>query len=260
MESYNELPGIHSHISKIAAQPTSADDLHKIISYAGIDCRVRLFAILAATLPSFLLKSEITLLIMAVFVVVWLCVLRQIRTAIIFTVIYAAFYLLQRINVTDMAIGSILMVLSIFRRFMLTAFIAMPLGKAPTGVLISSLSKMHVPRQVTIALAVMFRFMPTVAEEYNAIRSSQKFRGIGISGWGLLRHPVRSYETILVPLLIRTTKIADELSASAILRGASVEGEVSSFRTVRLTHADCICLIIIAILSAGLLALDLLWR
>lgn len=254
MKDHDAIPGVHSHLHRQnRAQPEEAVSLP---SSAGLDCRVQLAAILAATLPAFLLKTERSLVLLAVFVLLWLLGLRRIKSGITFAVLFGLLTLAVTSVTTNLAIGSMLVVANIFRRMMIPAFVAMPLSKAPTGVLIASLGKLKIPRQVTIALAVMFRFMPTVAEEYHAIRTSQKFRGIGVTAWGLLRHPARSYETILVPLLIRTARIADELSASAILRGASTEGSVTSFRPVRFRQRDFVSLAVVAAFAVGLFVLD----
>lgn len=254
MKIHDAIPGVHSHLRRLnSTQPEEAVSLS---SMSGLDCRVQLAAILGATLSAFLLKTQMSLVMLAVFVLLWLLSLRRIKSGITFAVLFGLLTLTVSTVTTNLAIGSILVVANIFRRMMIPAFVAMPLSKAPTGVLIASLGRLKIPRQVTIALAVMFRFMPTVAEEYHSIRTSQKFRGIGVNAWGLFRYPARSYETILVPLLIRTTRIADELSASAILRGASTERAVTSFRPVLFRRGDFVCLAVVAVVTVGIFVLD----
>ena len=56
------------------------------------------------------------------------------------------------------------------------------LAGEPTGSLMAALQKLHLPKAAGIGTAVVLRFFPTIAGEYRAIRSSQRFRGIGVGG------------------------------------------------------------------------------
>lgn len=259
MERYNKVPGLYSHIQRKPEADAMPEDF--ILAHpAGLDCRVRLAAIAAAALCAFILRSEWTLGAAALCCAVWLLALGRPKAALGFCAGYALLLYLQVAIPPGHALGALAMLASIVRRMMMPAFVAMPLAKAPTGVLLASLSKLRLPRPATVSLAVVFRFMPTVAGEYRAIRMAQKFRGIGVSAWSLLAHPARSYETILVPLLIRTTRIADELSASAMLRGAADAGKVTSFRPVRFGGRDAAVLVALILVAAALLAIDFWMR
>ena len=82
---------------------------------------------------------------------------------------------------------------------------------------IAAMERMRVPRQVVIPFAVMFRFFPTVLEESRAISDAMRMRGIG--GIRLLKSPLTMLEYRLVPMMMTTVKIGEELSASALTRG-----------------------------------------
>ena len=47
---------------------------------------------------------------------------------------------------------------------------------------ISAMERMHVTEKITIPLSVIFRFFPTISEEYKAIRDAMKMRGICAGG------------------------------------------------------------------------------
>lgn len=81
------------------------------------------------------------------------------------------------------------------------------------GELLASLQKLRVPTAVTIPLAVVFRFLPTIAQESGKIKDSMYLRGIRPS------NPIAYMEYRMVPLLISVTKIGDELSAAALTKG-----------------------------------------
>lgn len=79
----------------------------------------------------------------------------------------------------------------------------------------ASMERMHVTEKLTIPLSVMFRFFPTVGEEYASIKDAMEMRGILFGG----KHPFKILEYRMVPLLSSCVKIADELSAAALTRG-----------------------------------------
>ena len=80
---------------------------------------------------------------------------------------------------------------------------------------IASMEKLHLPRYITIPMSVMFRFFPTVAEEWNAIGDAMKMRGIWLGGGKA--GAILEYR--LVPMMICSVKIGEELSAAALTRG-----------------------------------------
>ena len=78
-----------------------------------------------------------------------------------------------------------------------------------------AMKRMRVPQGLSIPLSVVFRFFPTVAEEYAAISDAMRMRGIRFGG----KKPGKMIEYRLVPLLVCCVKIGDELSATALTRG-----------------------------------------
>ncbi len=80
---------------------------------------------------------------------------------------------------------------------------------------IAAMEKMHVPSLITIPLSVMFRFFPTIAEENSAIMDAMRMRQITGTHQGLIKRV--EYE--LVPVMMSTVRIADELSQAALTKG-----------------------------------------
>ncbi len=80
---------------------------------------------------------------------------------------------------------------------------------------IAAMHSMHVPQQITIPMSVMFRFFPTVLEEFASINTAMKMRDIRIGG----RKAGKLIEYRLVPLMVCSVNIGSELSAAALTRG-----------------------------------------
>ena len=102
------------------------------------------------------------------------------------------------------------------------------------GEFVSAMQKMHVPDGITISLAVVMRFFPTIKEEYASIRDAMKMRGIMLGGG----NAVRMIEYRMIPLLFSCVNIGDELSAAAITRGLGGKVKRTSVETLKMGPAD----------------------
>ena len=91
---------------------------------------------------------------------------------------------------------------------------------------------------IVIPLSVMFRFIPTISEEWHSIRDAMRFRGIGISVRSVLTKPMMTLEYTMVPLLMSTATIADELAAASLSRGLDADTKRTSIEDVRLRLQD----------------------
>lgn len=120
----------------------------------------------------------------------------------------------------------------------------------------AALEQMRLPKTVIIPLAVLLRFLPTVKEELGYIQDTMKMRNIELSCRGILLQPVRTMEYILVPLLMRSVKVADELSAAALTRGIDGENKRTSLREVRILLSDGVIAAGVIIVAAALWYLD----
>lgn len=84
--------------------------------------------------------------------------------------------------------------------------------------LIAALRTLHFPNFLLIPLAVMLRFLPTIAKEGRHIMESMKIRHIFPTTASALIHPIKAVEYLVVPLISSSLRIGEDLSASALLR------------------------------------------
>ncbi|MGL6201603.1 MAG: energy-coupling factor transporter transmembrane component T [Lachnospiraceae bacterium] len=78
----------------------------------------------------------------------------------------------------------------------------------------AAMDKFHISKKFTVPVSAMFRFFPTIGEEYAAICDGMRLRQVG--SW---RKPVEMLEYRMVPLLTGVVSIGNDLSASALTRG-----------------------------------------
>lgn len=83
----------------------------------------------------------------------------------------------------------------------------------------AAMQRLRVSEKIIIPISVMFRFFPTVGEEFGAINAAMRMRGISLGGG----RAVKMLEYRLVPLMTCSVKIGEELSAAALTRGLGSE-------------------------------------
>ena len=119
------------------------------------------------------------------------------------------------------------------------------------GDFISSLQSARISKGVIITFSVVFRFLPTVKQEFWYIKSTMKLRGVSLDFKNTVTHPVRTMEYALIPLIMRSMIIANKLSASAMTRGLDLENERTSYNIVKLKPYDFLVCIFIMMISAS---------
>lgn len=120
--------------------------------------------------------------------------------------------------------------------------------------LLTALEKLRLPRTVILPLAVALRFLPTIGYETSCIRDTMKMRNIPLTPFGFLKAPCVMTEYLLLPLLTRCLKIAEELSAAAVVRGIERPGQRGSYTVISLGKSDAAYLLAILLYATFLIS------
>ena len=110
------------------------------------------------------------------------------------------------------------------------------------GEFMSAMQKMHVPDGISVSLAVVMRFFPTIKEEYLSINDAMKMRGISFAGGRI----AKMIEYRLVPLMFSCLNIGEELSAAAVTRGLGAPVRRTSPVQLKFKAADWLMIVIFA--------------
>ncbi|OJG67454.1 hypothetical protein RV09_GL002670 [Enterococcus moraviensis] len=103
---------------------------------------------------------------------------------------------------------------------------------------IAALKKCHVPFGLIIPLTVLFRFFPTLFQDFKSIRNAMKYRGIAVSTVELFIHPIQTMEYIIVPILMSAENTSLDLSSAALVRGLANPKAHTSVYEIRLKIQD----------------------
>ena len=115
--------------------------------------------------------------------------------------------------------------------------------------------RMHVPKSFSIPLMVVYRYVPTLLRELHSINESLKMRELNAAA-----HPWQTLNNHIIPLLSRSEKISEELSAASLCKGLSAARQRTSCTDVRINAADVLYLIGMLLVFAGLIAFDFYMR
>ena len=121
------------------------------------------------------------------------------------------------------------------------------------GEMACALQWLHVPKHGVIAICVALRFFPTLSQEFASVRDALRVRGMPLTAASVVRHPVRTLERVLVPVMSRLAIVADELSNAAMARGMDSACRRTSYYRLRMNAMDWFLLAAFAALAAYLL-------
>lgn len=200
---------------------------------------VKVWAVFCAILGVSLTENVLLTCVLAVLAFLQMAAERRGRLIAAFGIFYLVLALLLyfiRFHGLHMVVFSEFYVL-MFYSLMPVFLVTWSLITTPPGQLAAALSKIHAPTPVILGLLVVFRFFPTMKTELKEVRQSMKNRRLTEPVY-ILKHPAAACEYVLVPLLLRCLLTADQLSVSAVARGAQAPGRRGSYYERKLKITD----------------------
>ncbi|MEM7802392.1 MAG: energy-coupling factor transporter transmembrane component T [Chloroflexota bacterium] len=110
----------------------------------------------------------------------------------------------------------------------------------------AAFQKMKVPKVVLIPLLVMFRFIPTLSQEFRAITNAMRLRGAVGRG-----NPLKTIEYVYVPLLFNLVKTGEELTLASLTRGLGLHNDRTLINDPVLKWFDYLSIVFMILLIVG---------
>ncbi len=178
---------------------------------------------------------------------------KTVRAAVVFAALWLfAIYILPMLNGTVHT--SLLVWLGlVFKCYPCCMLAGVIIETTQISEFMAAMAKWNVPRAVVMPLAIMFRYFPTLKEDWGHIKEAMALRGISLSPACFFKNPEMVVDALYLPVLVTASKTADELSASAIARGIENPNRRTSRLDIRLKTADILLpAVFLAVLAAGL--------
>lgn len=184
------------------------------------------------------LSSHILLLICNIYLITSKAYRECVLYSVIYIIIAGLMFYIYHIPNTTLALT--IVSISYFVQKFVIAVMMIEFLKRKTSMpyVISAMQTMKFPNAVAIPFIVILRYMPTLREDYGYLKDSLKIRGIRTSGIEFFIHPIRSLEFMIVPILFRSIRVAEELSTSALLRGIENYKNRTNIYPLKFTKID----------------------
>jgi len=129
---------------------------------------------------------------------------------------------------------------------------------SPIQELLGALKTLRLPFCIYVPLAVMIRFIPTFIEDVRQIGECIRTRGHRITPVSAILRPRLTLRLLLVPLLYRSLRSADELGVAAELKGLGGASRLTPMQSGRFGRADGLAAAAALIFLAAGVALQVL--
>ena len=122
--------------------------------------------------------------------------------------------------------------------------------------LLSPLKKVHFPvHELAMMMTIALRFIPTLVEETDKIRSAQKARGANLESGGIIQK-AKSLIPILVPLFVSSFKRANELATAMECRCYHGGDGRTRLRQLKTAPRDYLAAAVMILLFAGIIVMN----
>lgn len=121
---------------------------------------------------------------------------------------------------------------------------------------LTTLKSLRLHRCIAIPAAVMVRFIPSFLSDVRQVSEALKTRGYPLTPRFVLRHPLLATRLMVVPMVFRALRAADELGIAAELKGLGYSGSVRACRAPRFAGRDWAAAAAALLCVAGALALQ----
>jgi len=186
----------------------------------------------------------------------------QCKTSLKYIGIFAVFIGMEHLirpYMSHFSVSLVYFAVAIIRK-VLPVFILAQWAVATTEVsaFVAALWKMRFPRNMIITGSVIFRCFPTIREEWTAIQSAMRMRGIEWNARNIVLKPSETITYTLIPLFISILNISDELAAAALCRGLDNPQPHTCMTEIGFKLQDIIFLILVMSIFAGVCTVRIL--
>lgn len=103
---------------------------------------------------------------------------------------------------------------------------------------VGAMKSLHLPRVALVPLMVFCRFVPEFIDVIRQLRDAVRMRGFSMSLGAALLHPIQAIRLTVVPLTVRTLRMADHLSVAAEMKRVGYAKRPTQLLALRFRRAD----------------------
>ena len=112
---------------------------------------------------------------------------------------------------------------------------------------VATLRKSKISEKIIIPLCVLIRFFPTLKQEVKYIHHAMKLRGL-LNPLVICKNPILTFEYYVIPILMSTSTLAQDLTIAAICKGIENKNQHSCIQKIQFTYFDFLIIFIFFII------------
>lgn len=239
----------------------------------AFDIRTRLFISLVVTSVTVFLESRLPLVAMSAltllyllqtkryFVIVAAYVFMLFMTVLSVGIIYGTFGLIGWLGAgTGMEKFAAMMKATLFSNFAtpflrsipsMNVLLAIGLNFSVQG-FVGTMKSVRLPRFLFLPLMVFCRFVPEFIDVIRQLRDAVRMRGFSVGFGSAILHPLQTIRLTVIPLVVRTLRMADNLSMAAEMKRVGYAKKPTQLRTLRFRGIDYALMALTVVFSAAL--------
>ncbi len=117
---------------------------------------------------------------------------------------------------------------------------------------VGTMKSVHLPRLLFLPLLVFCRFVPEFVDVVRQLRDAVRMRGFSVGFGSAILHPFQTIRLTVIPLIVRTLRMADNLSIAAEMKRVVYAKKPTQLRTLRFRRLDFAMLAVTILVSAAL--------
>lgn len=119
---------------------------------------------------------------------------------------------------------------------------------------VGTMKSVRLPRFLFVPLLVFCRFVPEFVDVIRQLRDAVRMRGFSVGFGSAFLHPFQTIRLTVVPLVVRTLRMADNLSMAAEMKRIGYAKRPTHLQSLRFRRIDFAMLAVTALLSVALCA------
>ncbi|MBR1588186.1 MAG: energy-coupling factor transporter transmembrane protein EcfT [Kiritimatiellae bacterium] len=117
---------------------------------------------------------------------------------------------------------------------------------------VGTMKSVRLPRFLFLPLLVFCRFVPEFVDVIRQLRDAVRMRGFAVGFGSAILHPFQTIRLTVIPLVVRTLRMADNLSMAAEMKRVGYAKKPTQLRTLRFRRLDFAALAATVLVSAAL--------
>jgi len=117
---------------------------------------------------------------------------------------------------------------------------------------VGTMKSLRLPRFLFLPLMVFCRFIPEFFDVIRQLRDAVRMRGFSVGFGSAILHPLQTIRLTVIPLVVRTLRMADNLSMAAEMKRVGYARKPTHLRTLKFKVQDYILMAATLLLSLAL--------